>query len=1206
MSNGAIVKKAGKMDGGEDAVLLTRLPKSASPTVTSFTRTTSPPLISRRPGALQDEHTNILRGMKLSKNTDLSLDSRPRSNSRALEKGKEPIRGDSIGSDATSDFGKYSSDHFTPRYNSGPGHTYDRVRPATTDGNNSVNANGRNKFRAGLLVAASDALGFKFGRRRPSIRQHPMPVILPDVIEISAPRADEEVEERNRLREIAAHAIGLGPFMVSPGSHSRDDSATDEDDEDQTPILDSAEMRPLGYMRNSESAPNIAGRSPHGSSLSIAIPQTQPPPIGRYRSGSILAHNPSTPTAIAPIPPFPSTVATLTSFRQTAGTYHKYYPPSSLRIFALSKSWKSRYLVLSTPATLVTRGQGPAVSYLHLFKSGNPDEQELERLEINEDSVVFVSEEEVGAKRGVIKVGGIDVGAMRKEYTHEEGGHIMWLLQIPDQADAQRWITNIKNAILGQRTVRAGLIPAHTLGNNEPRGDMDVMLSIRAQGLITAPITGPRSPTQATTPINVPAVEKNPNYASSISSRSIRSQKTIPKSSSPVGAVSALKGLFANSTRPRSASRAASIESERQQERADGNEESFTSMGSNLLSMLRSNTPDTQSINTSTTTTTRMNLPIAGPVGPIDRRIDRKILSDRQPIQWASTEPASLSKDRANRALSLGALSLQPPPRKRWTSASARPPTPPPSQDSTTENQPIGTVKRSSLSMPRRSIDRPETEPPSSPNLSGFRFGTPEEPRPRAPSVRSVSTYASGENGVGFERSSVSTKRSSGTRSARRWSRQGILPSRMPTEPPPPVPLSQTLHPYAAERAPSPISSHGSQQSVVSGLPTFSKRASGSSAISIGSLSTTYSQTGSTSPNVVPITIRTPPSHRSSMMPPPRPPPTSALPPAPVDIQQEDAQQDVVNSLEMAPTSSKSSFRNSVTNRTFRLSMIAPSKPPPSTTLPPRPDEPEYRTHRRSSSGSGTNGLITHASTKLESIPASPIPPAKTINPFPPPIGPLPPTPANSPSPTTSQQTTHPKRTTSFKQRLRILSAPSSSASPPTAKLQFSRSMTAGSVTTSPPGTPIAEKITPFQNDPSFLQMHTPILAPLPTPKALITEPSEEIAEVTSLSPPPRRGSKQLLESDLQASHALNSLVQAEAKSEPADESKHPTSSRPVSQQSQGSQLLLEGELERSEDIKPPPDEFAEEKLPSPVEAQPRHVSLSRPGSVISLGIMSM
>ena len=298
----------------------------------------------------------------------------------------------------------------------------------------------------GSLVAASDALSLKFGRRKPSIRPPPRQIILPGVLEISAhtQRQDEEVEERNRLREMAAQAIGLGPFMVSQGSGSRAESTTEDEDEDQF----SASIPRLGHPLSSESTPNITTRSPHDSSFSESTLTHSS--AGRLRSGSMLVRSPTT-TTVDPIPSFPSTVSALTLFRQSSGMYPKYYPPSSLRIFALSKNWKNRFLILSSPAKLVTRGQIPAVSYLHLFKSSSPDEKELERLEINEDSVVFVAEEEVGGRRQVIKVGGADVGAMKKEYTHDEGGYTMWLLQITDQAEAQQWITNIKSAILGQR-----------------------------------------------------------------------------------------------------------------------------------------------------------------------------------------------------------------------------------------------------------------------------------------------------------------------------------------------------------------------------------------------------------------------------------------------------------------------------------------------------------------------------------------------------------------------------------------------------------------------------------------------------------------------------------------------------------------------------------------------------------------------------------
>lgn len=293
------------------------------------------------------------------------------------------------------------------------------------------------------------------------------PTVFSDVIEISAPRADAEDEERNRLREMAAQSIGLDPNIPLPDSHSQSRHSTTTDEEEDEYVDVGTSLRPLehlrdprrsGYPRSDESALSNGGRrSPHGSSLSVSIPilphnHTKSHQGGRFRAGSLAsAHIPSNSMAIAPIPAFPTTVAALTSFRESAGMYPKYYPPSSLRIFALSRNWKNRYLLLSTPATLVTKGRTPAVSYLHLFKSSAPEEAELERLEINEDSVVFVSEEDVGGKKHVIKVGGADVGAMRKEYTHEEGGHIMWLLQITDPSDAQRWITSIKHTILGQR-----------------------------------------------------------------------------------------------------------------------------------------------------------------------------------------------------------------------------------------------------------------------------------------------------------------------------------------------------------------------------------------------------------------------------------------------------------------------------------------------------------------------------------------------------------------------------------------------------------------------------------------------------------------------------------------------------------------------------------------------------------------------------------
>ncbi|KAF9013438.1 hypothetical protein BDQ17DRAFT_1343429 [Cyathus striatus] len=1088
----------------------------------SASRATSPTpsLLPFRLSSQPDTHQSPTRKGRDSRSSDFFSAAsgrirRASTQSKPKDKGKDILRGDGF-SETSSNFGIIDRDPFASHQNA---HTtffsYDRARPATSDGHSSTMP--RKSKGNSLFVAASDALGIKFGKRR-SIRQPPplqMPMILPDVIEISAARKNEELEERNRLREQAAQAIGLGPFMVQPDAHSRDDSLTEEDEEGDcdrqpNPYLG---FRRLGDVRNSESAPNIASKSPHDSSISVI--GTSPPNIGRYRSGSMQAHSRTNSATLTPIPSFPCALSSLTAFTQSSATLPKYYPPSSLRIFALSKSWKIRFLVLSSPTALMTRSSGPAVSYLHLFKSSQPDEKEMERLEINEDSVVFVAEEEVGGRKHVIKVGGVDVGAMKKDLNHEDNGRTMWLLQITNQAEAQKWITAIKNAVLGQRSLRAGLPSTSLSPGSEPRGDMDVMLSIRAQGLITSPTsmspTSPRSPQLGTSPPQ--SLSQDRNYASSVSSHSIRSQSTVPKSTAS-GPVSTLKGLFSAATRPRSASRAASIESERQQQEREQNEESFASMGSNLLK-LRSSTPDIPP-HSPTISSTPFGRAMPAPPAA-EHLLDRKIV-ERQPLQWVTNDPPAPIKTRADRAMSLGALSLQPAPRKRWTSMS----------QSTTPNEQC----EFQIANDDRSInEKTETEPTFNPRFS---FGSGEASRPRAPSLQSVSTYTS-ENAFSIERSSSSTKRSS-----KRWSRQ--LPHRLtpPAGPPPLAPSNSSVtrlhaHPYAAERPPSRASddSESSQKSVLSGLPSFSKRASGSSAFSVKSTSTIQSNTSSLHSH------RPSSSHRSSMPPPPRPPPTFALPPAP--------NYDLSPVTDPAPSnSSKSSFRSSMANRSFRLSMGAP-KPPPSTVLPPRPDEPQLsKTHRRRSS-SGGNARAS----QLDSIPGSPVPPSVVISPFPPPHGPLPPTPVTSTT-FSNDVPVSVSRHTSLKQRLRILSAPSpSNHSPPPLSPAYQTELTLTPVQLiSTPITPIAEKITSHQNDLSFLQLQTPITPSLPSPRPLLTPPEPEI---TYLSPPPRRGSKQI------------SVIETE---------------------------MVEN---------PPP--LTEEKTP---DGERRMMSLSRPGSVVSLSVVNV
>ncbi|KAF8895431.1 hypothetical protein BD779DRAFT_1499491 [Infundibulicybe gibba] len=1065
-------------------------------------RATSPNLLPFRFGGQPDSQFLHRKSIRDSKASDFFSTERMRRSSthRAKDKGKSPVMGGDSASPSSNNFAE--RDPFASNYAASSYSSYDSSRPSTTDGTPPI----LKKSRGSLLTAASDALGLKFGRRRPSIRQPPMPIILSDVIEITAARPDAEQEERERLRGLAAKSIGIDTVMMTPEPQTQEDSLEEEDGKgSQEPDPESTWETLHG--RTLDPAPSMGKVSPHNSTVSISI-TTQPFP-GRHRSGSMLAHSRKNSSTLAPVPSFPSSPSALLQFQQSASTLPKFYPPSSLRIFALSKNWKTRYMILSSPTALPTRGSGPPVSYLHLFKSPGSDERELERLEINEESVIFVSEEEVGGRKHVVKVGGLDVGAMKKELNHEEGGRAMWFLQITNPAEAQKWITTIKTAIFGQRTMRAGLGPVNALLGTEPRGDMDVMLSMRTQGLISSPTSNTarsihNTPSQS-------AAQPDRNYASSVSSHSIRSQVTTPKTP-PTGAVSTLKGLFTGG-RPRSASRATSIDSDRQQGDRETGEDSFASMGGNLLRPPTSLGPPRPTI-------THATLPFSGPVG--ERRLERKIIPERHPIHWTPHDvPQNNVKDRANRALSLGALSLQPPPRKRWTSI----------EPSTTIETTSEAHHHANASVLIASHESAGTEPPVSPSLSGFSFGTPEH-RPRAPSLQSVSTLASGENGMGLERSSSSTKRTSGTN---RWSRQ--LPQRLtpPSGPPPVPPVASGSHlephPYAG-RPPSRTSSHNSgtsQRSMVSSLPSFSKRASGSSAFSVNTFSTSHSHTNGHAAS------RPTSSHRMSIPPPPRPPPSFALPPAP---DQETSKSDHIPG--------KLSFRDSVAQRAFRLSMIAP-KPPPSTILPPCPVDPEYNGLHRRSLSSGSNHPTPPNS--ISSISTSLAPQPLTVSPFPPPLGPLPPTPG-PPSPPASQMS----HRTSIKHRLRILSTPSPAGNGNGNGNRLSRArpttmtLMQPPITISQPATPIAEKITQFQNDPSFL-LFTPVTPPTPPPGTPPTSPRfEEYNEPTSLLPPPRRSSKQI--------------------------------------------SVLGPEVEDTETL--------HDKAPEGL------LSLSRPGSVISLGIMSM
>jgi len=326
------------------------------------------------------------------------------------------------------------------------------------------------RSRTSFLATAQDAFTLKkFGRKKKPLVT-PTSSLLPDVIEITATEAkrnsmiaasQEEEEERERLRDAAAQSIGLDPdLMMSSPVANLDFGFGDDYDE-------------YSYDHDAEAdnPPFVShGLSREGSHTSNSMWTNDPPSSlghrGRAGSASAVVKSSSTsaPALTPTIPVYPTTVAGLANFTQLSRVLPKYYPGNQLLKFARTRQWKTRFIVMSSPvqpngtlssshSSRPTPTTAPTVSYLHLFKSNNPSEREFERLEINEDSVVFVNEnnEEISGRRNVLRVGGVDCGAMKKDLNVEEGGRTMWLLQVSDQQELQRWISVIKNSVLGQR-----------------------------------------------------------------------------------------------------------------------------------------------------------------------------------------------------------------------------------------------------------------------------------------------------------------------------------------------------------------------------------------------------------------------------------------------------------------------------------------------------------------------------------------------------------------------------------------------------------------------------------------------------------------------------------------------------------------------------------------------------------------------------------
>ncbi|KAF9242550.1 hypothetical protein BU15DRAFT_60286 [Melanogaster broomeanus] len=704
------------------------------------------------------------------------------------------------------------------------------------------------RSRTSLLAAASDALGLRkkigsVSRKKPTSNYAiPASHVMSNVIEISAhddttvtstiggttAHKDREHEERERLRHAAAQSIGLDRELLHESQRPESPSSLDS-------------------------------------------PQLTPQP--------------------ARIPTFPATLAALSTVTVMSSTLPKFTPPSSLLVFALSKQWKLRIIVLTSHIA-------SHKTHVHLFKGAAPDAREVERLEKR------LVEGETWSN-----LAGKDVGAKRKGVVGEESTPTMWFLQITDAAESQRWITTIKNAVLSQRSLRAGLgILAQTNGGHEPRGDMDVMLSMRLQGIIpTQPIKSPNGTATPPTALPKPSSPSPPP--------SLHSLRVNIPSSSPAAAI---KGMFTGTR-----SRSPSVEGPHSPIHPQGHaEDSFGVMGNSLLTMLRTNATSDASSSPSPSLALTLPHPAtqdssassvrSASVPVVISASDLKISKERDVLGLSSSPPASNStctppgSNTPPTPVCSPPGALQPPPRKPKCASTLHPPASPQEQQgmykqaggnrsvagsfgihsSLGSDDPAtrGTWPASYM----RSVSPSSASPPTvgirpvipTGELSGTvstALGT-SSVSPNV-NVRSASSgswlcFASSDTDASdTANTSLTTPAadvlSHSTSITTHWPRQGVaLPPRLTppsgplsSGPPPyisPPPESSrrasvafqphTPHPYAAERSYSSASSNSqspagiSPRSGSSLSPTFLKRTSDSSAYSVSSSSTSGSR----------------------------------------------------------------------------------------------------------------------------------------------------------------------------------------------------------------------------------------------------------------------------------------------------------------------------------------------------------------------------
>lgn len=332
------------------------------------------------------------------------------------------------------------------------------------------------------------------------------------------PPISPEDEERQRLRDAAAQSLGLDLNAFN------DDTPENADSTDSSPL-----SRPLSKPFNTTSYSYET--SSHQSGLLSSLAASSPNPM---------IYNAQPSNMPTKLPPYPCSYSELAPFIQISSSYLKFatgttnttHTGSGLAFISLPKRskstkthWKLYYVVLTVPREFGSRALPstkhsslspslsqsppctsssssfhslaspnrfhtrnsppplsfmPSHSHLHLFKSEHPtrDEVEVDRLEINEDTVVYIADMELSGKKGLIKVIGRHVGATAATVDDEELSRTLWIFKYPDPRETtnpapnnkviypdesevqQRWVKEIKSSVLSQRAERAGFLHA--------------------------------------------------------------------------------------------------------------------------------------------------------------------------------------------------------------------------------------------------------------------------------------------------------------------------------------------------------------------------------------------------------------------------------------------------------------------------------------------------------------------------------------------------------------------------------------------------------------------------------------------------------------------------------------------------------------------------------------------------------------------------